>query len=120
MRQHGVNRARRYSGKEQRSAHGKQAVGILPGRLGNNAGPETVFHQPAPEECRGKRGMINVRVARDQQNVQLLPAKELHFFAGHGQELGLPVAGGRFFQSADSRVPRVRGRLFHGALSWRK
>ena len=62
---------------------------LIPPRLGDDSHSEPVRHQPPPEERGTERRMVDVRVPRHQENIQVLPIPAVPFGAGHRQERGL-------------------------------
>ena len=47
----------------------------MPVRLGNDAHLEPAGNQRAANQRGAKRGMVNVRIARDDDDIELMPAK---------------------------------------------
>ena len=76
---HGVHVARGHPPKQIGFAQGLERLGAGPVRLGDDAHPKTLRFQHAPNHGHAKTGVVNVGVARDQNNVAAVPAKLLHF-----------------------------------------
>ena len=83
MRKHGVEIARRNAGKQARTAHDGQRFGVRPVRLGDNPDAPAVGFQHTADHRRAERRMIDIRVAGDDQHIELVPPARVHFGLRH-------------------------------------
>ena len=83
---HGVHRPGGDRKKEARPPQGQERLLRAPVRLGDDADPEAVGLQPARQERHTEGRMVDVGVARNEDDVQLVPAPLQRFFFSYGEE----------------------------------
>ena len=120
---HGIHVARRHAKKQVGPAQGLERVCALPIRLRQNAHPETLHFQHAPDHGHAKAGMVDIGVARHNDDVAAVPTQRCHFSAVDRKKLGsakagrpvLSVAGQRFCRARKQRnVSKDAGSCSHG------
>ena len=60
--------------------------GVAPFRLRNDADPEALGLEQPPDDRHAEARVIDVSIARDEDDIAGIPAKRLHFLPGHRQE----------------------------------
>ena len=84
---HGVHVARRDEEGKPRLAERRDACGVAPVGLGDEAHPVPVRLEQPADDGRSEAGMIHVGVAADIDEVALVPAAGLHVGARGGEEV---------------------------------
>jgi hypothetical protein len=84
--QHRVEVARGDADEEARPAHARDVRRRVPARLGDDADLEAATLEEARDEDGTERGMIDVRVAGDDQDVELVPAARAHLLTRGREE----------------------------------
>jgi len=87
--QHRVQGSCGHAREEPGPSHAQDILRRRPAGLGHDAGPQPPGHQQPPQQGRSEAGMVDVGVARDEQDVQGLPPQGPHLLAVGGQEGGL-------------------------------
>ena len=83
---HGVHVARRHAPEQVGLAQRLEGLGALPVWLGNDAHPETLHFEHAPDHRHAKAGVVHIGIARDQHDVTTVPAQFVHLGPAHRQE----------------------------------
>src|SRR3569832_2028993 len=91
---HGVHVAGGDAEEEVRSAERGECVGAVPVRLGDDANAETLGFEDAADDGHAEAGVVDISVAGDDDDVTAVPAEEVHFRTGHGQNRGCTEAFG--------------------------
>ena len=84
--QHRVEVARRDAHEQPRPPEPQQVLRAVPARLRDHPDPQPPALQEAPDQRPAERRVIDVRVAVDDQHVELVPAARVHLLARHRQE----------------------------------
>ena len=87
--QQGIQRASADASEQAWPAHDQKIIGVFPARLGHNARAVAVVDQPARQQNAAEGGMVHIGVAGDEEHVQTVPAKRVHFGRAHGHKEGL-------------------------------
>ena len=91
---HGVHVAGGDAEEQVRSAERGECVGAVPVRLGDDANAETLGFEDTADDGHTEAGVVNVRIAGDDDDVAAIPAEKVHFRTGHGQKRGCAEAFG--------------------------
>lgn len=84
---HRVHVAPRYPEEQAGTPQPAQLVRVAPPvGLGDDAYAETFRLDHSSDDGRGKRGMVHVRIARDEDHIQTVPAQPFHLLSGGRQE----------------------------------
>ena len=83
---HGVHVAAGHAPEQVGLAQHLEGLGARPVRLCDDAHPETLRLEHAPNHCHAEAGMVHVGVAGDDDDVAAVPAQLVHFGAAHRQE----------------------------------
>ena len=83
---HGIHVARGHAEEQIGFAQGFEGFGALPIGLGNDADPKTLVLQHPPNDGHAKTGVIDIGVARDDDDVATVPTELRHFLFGHRQK----------------------------------
>ena len=105
---HRIHVAGGYAEKQIRLAQRLECSRAVPLGLRDDADPETLRLQHAPDHRHAKARMVDVGVASDQNDVATVPAQRLHFGARHRQELGRTQARSPMLAVAAKRFCRAR------------
>ena len=85
---HGIHVARGHAPEQIGLAQDLERLGALPVRLRNDANAKALRFKHAPDHRHAKTRVIDVGVARHQNDVATVPAQQVHLGAAHGQEFG--------------------------------
>ncbi len=88
--QHAVEVARGDADEEARSTQTQHVVGPIPARLGDEPHAVAATLEEASDQHRSERRVVDVRVAADDQDIQLVPAARVHLLA-RGRQEGLQL-----------------------------
>ncbi len=91
---HGIHVAGGDAEEEVRPAERLERRFRLPVRLGDDADAETLGLQQPPDDGHAEGGVIDVGIARDEDDVAGIPAQGIHLRAAHGQKRGAAKALG--------------------------
>jgi hypothetical protein len=105
---HRVHVARADPEEEPRAAEPPPIIDLLPIRLADDAHAESGGFEHAAQDCHREAGMVDVGVARDEDDVELVPAAAAGFGHGHGEWLGCVTRSAR---NARDGVPYSAQRL---------
>ena len=97
---HGIHVAGRNAVVQTRLAEDAEGVGRQPVRLADDANAVTLRFKQAADEGHAETRMVDVGVARDEDDVALVPAQRVHLGTRHRQErrhgrAGRPLGTGR-------------------------
>ena len=82
---HGIHVAAGHSEEQARLAQGLEILGAAPVGLRDDANPKALRLQHAPDNGHTEARVIDIGVARDDDNVTLIPAESVHLGTGHRQ-----------------------------------
>ncbi len=85
---HRIHVAGRDAEIQLRLAQHAKCIGRQPVRLADDADPEALRLQQAPDQRHAEARMIDIRVAGDQDHIAAVPAELVHLGARHRQEWG--------------------------------
>ncbi len=98
----------RHAEEQVRLAQRLERLGALPVGLGNDADAKALRLQHAADHRHAEARVVDVGVARDQDDVAAVPAELLHLGAAHGQERGRAEALGPVRAVAGQRLCGAR------------
>ncbi len=91
--EHRIEVARADADEKARPSHSKDVAGVPPIGLRDDADFVATAFEEASDENRSERGVVDVGVAGDDEDVELVPAARLHLGAGRRQERGAVARG---------------------------
>jgi hypothetical protein len=101
---HRIHVAGRDTEEQVRLAELHEVVLGLPVGLGNDADPETLGLEQATDDCHAERRVIDVGIARDNDDVAGIPAELIHLLPAHGQERCWPETLGPVLGIVEKRL----------------
>ena len=83
---HGIHVAAGDAEEQGRPSERRERLGAVPVRLGDDADPESLRFQEAPDDGHAETRVVHIGVAGDQHDVAGVPAEQVHLLARHRQE----------------------------------
>src|SRR5882724_744348 len=122
---HGIHVAGCDAEEQVRSSEGRERLGAVPVRLSDDANSKALCFENTADDCHAEAGVIDVGVARDDDDVAAVPAQDVHLRPRHGQKRGCAEAFGPvpavpsyvtcgLHEEARIRPETVKGRALFG------
>ena len=89
---HGVHASGRNAEEQTGLAQLLEIAEVVPPiRLGNNGHLQALGFEQTSDHSRSERGMVHVRIATEQDDIEFIPSAEFHFLLGGGEPVGESV-----------------------------
>ena len=106
---HGIHVAGRDAEQQVGPAEGRERCGAVPVGLCDHANTKSLRFEDAPDDGHAEARVIDVSVARHDDDVAAVPAERLHLGPRHGQERGRAEALGPVLAVAGDVACRLHG-----------